>query len=298
MKKLKKIVVVDETKMNSAALEKLNIYAEEVEVFHDYPDSEEEIINRIKDAEAVLVSWRTEITSQIIDQAPNLKYIGMACSLFDDESANVAVKHAQEKGIKVTGIFDYGDPGVIEFVISSLIDLLHGFGTHQWKKMPVELSGKKIGIIGLGTTGKLLSEALLALGVQVYYFSKTRKKVWEEKGVNYLELSELLETCEIISIHLPKNVTLLNQEEFEKFGSGKILVNTSLGLPFEEKAFHSWIQQNGNYALFDGDAKNSLSEEIQQHKNVLIQEKSAGWSKETQNRLSEKVLENLNNYLS
>lgn len=298
MKKFKKIVVVDETKMNSAALEKLKTYAAEVEVFHDYPDSEEEIINRIKNADAVLVSWRTEITSEIIDQATNLKYIGMACSLFDDESANVAVKHAEEKGIKVTGIFDYGDPGVIEFVISSLIDLLHGFGNHQWKKMPVELSGRKVGIIGLGTTGKLLANALLALGADVYYFSKTRKLAWEEKGVKYLALNALLEKSEIISLHLPKNTIVLKKDGFKKLGSGKILVNTSLGLPFEEKAFQTWILQNDNYALFDGDAKNSLPEEVQQIKNVLIQQKSAGWSQETQERLSEKVLENLNNFLS
>ena len=297
MKKFKKIVVVDETKINSVALEKLKNYAEEVNVFHDYPDSEEEIVDRIKDAEAVLVSWLTEITSKIIDQAQNLKYIGMACSLFDDKSANVAVKHAKDKGIKVTGIFDYGDPGVIEYVIFSLINLLHGFGNHQWKKMPVELNGRKIGIIGLGTTGKLLAKALLALGVEVYYFSKTRKTVWEETGVNYLELSALLETCEIISIHLPKNVTLLDQEEFEKFGSGKVLVNTSLGLAFEEKSFYKWVKQNGNYALFDEDAKNSLSEEIQHLDNVLIQKKSAGWSQETKERLSKKVLDNIENYL-
>ncbi|WP_121665785.1 NAD(P)-dependent oxidoreductase [Mesonia aquimarina] len=294
---LKKIVVVDETKMNLAALEKLKNYAEEVEVSHDYPDSEEEIVDRIKDAEAVIVSWRTEITSEIINQAPNLKYIGMACSLFDEESANVAVKHANEKGIKVTGIFDYGDPGVIEYIISSLINLLHGFGNHQWKKMPVELSGRKVGIIGLGTTGKLLANALLTLGADVYYFSKTRKPAWEEKGVKYLALHALLEKSEIISLHLPKNTTVLKEDEFKKLGFGKILVNTSLGLPFEEDAFKNWIQEKENYALFDGDAKNSLSEEIQQLKNIVIQEKSAGWSQETQMRLSKKVLDNIENYL-
>ncbi len=297
MRMLKKIVVVDETKMNLAALEKLKNYAEEVEVSHDYPDSEEEIVDRIKDAEAVIVSWRTEITSEIINQAPNLKYIGMACSLFDEESANVAVKHANEKGIKVTGIFDYGDPGVIEYIISSLINLLHGFGNHQWKKMPVELSGRKVGIIGLGTTGKLLANALLTLGADVYYFSKTRKPAWEEKGVKYLALHALLEKSEIISLHLPKNTTVLKEDEFKKLGFGKILVNTSLGLPFEEDAFKNWIQEKENYALFDGDAKNSLSEEIQQLKNIVIQEKSAGWSQETQMRLSKKVLDNIENYL-
>ncbi len=93
-----------------------------------------------------------------------------------------------------------------------------------------------MGIIGLGTTGKLLAEGLLPFGVDLYYFSRTRKHDWEEKGVKYLELQEFLKTAEIISIHLPKNTKLLKHEEFQNFGNGKIIINTSLRLPFEEES--------------------------------------------------------------
>ena len=119
----------------------------------------------------------------------------MACSLYDDASANVAVNFARERGIEVTGIKDYGDPGVAEFIISQLILLLHGFGKNQWREMPHELTGKKIGIIGLGTTGQLLAECLLPFGADLYYFSRTRKPEWEQKGVKYLPLQELLADC-------------------------------------------------------------------------------------------------------
>ena len=93
MRKFKKIVVVDETKMNTSTLEELNKYANEVEVYHDEPTSEE-VKSRVEDAEAIIVSWRTQISEEIIDAAKDLKYIGMACSLYDDESANVAVNYA------------------------------------------------------------------------------------------------------------------------------------------------------------------------------------------------------------
>jgi len=297
MEKFKKIVVVDETKMNTSALEELKNYAEEVQVYHDEP-TEEEVKSRVEDAEAIIVSWRTEISEEIIDVAKDLKYIGMACSLYDDESANIAVNYAREKNIEVTGIFDYGDPGVIEFVISEVIQLLHGFCKHQWQEQPAELSGRKFGIIGLGTTGKKLVKVLEALNVEVFYFSRTRKLEFENDNIQYLELDELLKTCEIISIHLPKNTVILKEKEFEQLGEEKILINTSLGFPFEENSFNNWLKLSNNYAIFDGDATNSLPSTFKKRSNVNISEKSAGWSQETQERLSLKVLENLKDFLN
>ncbi len=299
MKKFNKIVCVDHTKLEDWAINELQQYSEsEVEVYKESPDSEKELIERIVDAEAVIVSWKTQIPESVIKECANLKYIGMACSLYDDESANVAVDFARDRGITVKGIFDYGDPGVIEFIVSELICLLHGFGEYQWRKMPVELTDKKIGIIGLGTTGQMLAEALLPLGADLYYFSRSRKKNWESKGLQYLSLEELLKTTEIISLHLPKNTELLGEAEFKAFGSGKILINTSLGLPFEEKAFVSWIKSEGNFAIFDGDGGASLSKETKELNGVISHKKSAGWSAETQRRLSEKVLENLKSYFN
>ncbi|MFZ0490974.1 MAG: NAD(P)-dependent oxidoreductase [Salegentibacter sp.] len=298
MRKFNKIVCVDNTKLKDWALEELQHYSEqEISCYGDTPDSKEEILQRIGEAEAVLVSWRTQIGEEVIKNCPNLKYIGMACSLYDDDSANVAVKFAREKDITVTGIRDYGDPGVVDFIVSELVRLLHGFGNQQWKEEPVELSGRKVGIIGLGTTGQLLAKALLALDVQVFYFSRSRKKEWEKKGVEYLSLAQLLENTEIISIHLPKNTKLMKEEEFQHFGNGKVLVNTSLGLPFQQEAFSDWIKDLSNFAIFDADGKKELAGGREGLENIITSEKSAGWSAETQQRLSEKVLENLKNFL-
>jgi lactate dehydrogenase-like 2-hydroxyacid dehydrogenase len=294
--KFNKIVCLDNTKLQDWALQELqHLSRHEIDVYKDYPETTEEIISRIGNAEAVLLSWHTEITEEIIKQCPNLKYIGMCCSLYDDASANVAVNFARENGITVKGIRDYGDPGVIEFVISEIIRLLHGFGEHQWKEMPLELTNRKIGIIGLGTTGKMLADCLLPFGADLYYFSRSRKKDYEAKGVKYLPLKELLQQSEIVSVHLPKNTKILKKEEFEAFGSGKILINTSLGLPFEESAFEDWIKDPSNFAIFDGDGKKELKEELEKLANVISGEKSAGWSAETEKRLSEKVLENIRN---
>lgn len=297
MKKFKKLVVLDETKMTAEALRKLCDYAEEVKEYKEAPQTESEVIERIKDADAVLVSWRTEISAKVINEASNLRYIGMACSLLDAASANVAVETANANNIEVTGIFDYGDPGVVEFVLSESINLLHGFGKEQLEEMPRELSACKFGIIGLGTTGKLLAKALLALNANVYYYSRTRKQAWEEKGVEYLPLNQLLATSTIISVHLPKNTTILKAEEFKQFGEKKLLINTSLGLPYAEKALINWLETTSSYAILDSDAAAGLPEE-HTTKNLILREKSAGWSLETQQRLSDKVMNNVVAFLN
>tara|TARA_B100000929_G_scaffold290345_1_gene283640 strand:+ start:1028 stop:1930 length:903 start_codon:yes stop_codon:yes gene_type:complete len=295
--KFNKIVCVDNTKLNEEAIAELQKLSEnETEVYSDYPGSKDEVVKRIGDAEAVIVSWHTELDEEVIKACSNLKYIGMACSLYDDESANVAVKFARKKGITVKGIKDYGDPGVAEFIISELIQLLNGYKGKQWEEMPRELTGLKFGIIGLGVTGQLLAECLKPFGADLYYFSRTRKPEWERKGVDYLPLDELLEQSEVISFHLPKNTQLISEEEFEKLGSGKILINTSLGLPFEEKAFQKWIKNEDNFAIFDGDGKKELSSASLAYDNVIALDSSAGWSSQTLKRLSNKVLHNIKEY--
>ncbi|WP_423818682.1 NAD(P)-dependent oxidoreductase [Salinimicrobium sp. TIG7-5_MAKvit] len=295
--KFEKIVCVDYTKLEPWALEELQELSEEkIGVYNDVPDSNEELLQRIGDADAVVVSWKTEIPEEVIRQSPNLKYIGMACSLYDDESANVAVNFARSKGITVTGIKDYGDPGVAEFIVSEIIRLFHGLGQQQWQEMPVELTGKKIGIIGFGVTGQLLAQCLKPFGPKLFYYSRTRKKDLEN-GISYLPLQEFLQTVDVISFHLPRNTLLLSSAEFDIFGTRKILINTSLGLPFEESAFQDWIKREGNFAIFDGDGKKELSEETEGLPRVITADKSAGWAAETQRRLSEKVLQNVKDFL-
>lgn len=110
--------------------------------------------------------------------------------------------------------------------------MIKGIGNHQWKPEPVGLANRKIGIIGLGATGRMLANLLQAFWAEVFYFSRNRKPDAELAGIKYLSLDELLMTTEIISLHLPKKTNILKNDEFKKFGNGKILINTSLGLTF------------------------------------------------------------------
>ena len=148
----------------------------------------------------------------------------------------------------------------------------------------------------MGTTGKLLGYRLLAFGSKVFYYNRSLKPEVEKKGIKYLPLKKLLQSTEIISLHLPKNTTILGESEFNQFGDGKILVNTSLGLTFDKLAFDNWIKNQNNFAIFDGDGIGNYKNEFDNIENIISSEVVSGWTKEAQERLSKKVLKNINDF--
>ena len=275
--KFKKIVGVDETLLNASALEQLRSLGEEVFMYHDFPLQEKEIIDRIGNADCVLVSFRTLITRAVLDACPNIRYIGMCCTLYDPSSCNVDVIEAYRRGITVLGVKDYGDEGVVEYVICELVRLLHGFGGVRWLKESTELTQRKIGIVGLGKTGRMIADALSFLGADVSYYSRTRKP----------------EAC------LPRNNYILGEKEFELMGNGKILVNTSVGQTFQTEAICNWLRNcPDSFYLCDATGMGGLQDRLNGFPNVLYTPYISGKSIQSIERLSQKVLANMRDYLS
>lgn len=297
-KAFKRIVLIEETGMRKWGLEDLQEYAEEpLVIYREPPTTAEEAIQRIGNAEAVFVSWVTPLDETVLSACPNLRYIGMCCSLFDDASANVAVNYARSRGIVVTGIFHYGDLGVSEFITAELVRLLKGMGEWQWQSEPVELKGRKVGIIGLGTTGRMLADRLSAFGTQVFYYNRSRRPDAEAEGILYLPLDKLLASVEVISFHLPRGTKLLDERRFQIFGNGKILINTSLGPMFDLPAFERWIQQPTNFAIMDGEGMGLHRTTFEALPRVITNPMTSGWTRETRDRLSQKVLDNLYHFV-
>lgn len=293
-----KLVAIEPVNLVPQAEQALHDYAKEVVLYRDIPQGDAEIMRRIGDADGVLVSYTSPISRAVIESCPNIRYIGMCCSLYSEKSANVDICCARERGITVLGIRDYGDEGVVEYVISELVRLLHGFGGVRWEDKPMELGGLKVGIVGLGTSGKMVADGLKLFGAEVSYYSRTRKQEAEQEGIAYQPLHELLENCDMVCTCLNKNTVLLYGEEFEKLGGHKILFNTGLSPSYEMEAFKKWIADGRNYYLCDtamalGDIDGSLAA----LPNVFCANQSAGMTKQAVVRLSNKVLANIETFL-
>jgi phosphoglycerate dehydrogenase-like enzyme len=156
-----------------------------------------------------------------------------------------------------------------------------------------------MGIIGMGTLGTMVARTARHFGMKVYYFNRSRKHELETEGFGFLPLNELLETCDVISTHLPKNSIVIEAQNFKSKKPNSILVNTSIGLTFDKKAFLSWLSENPtSFAIFDGPGVGEYAEEFSKYPNIIIYEKSSGFTIEAQSRLSEKVLENMQRFLA
>ena len=294
-----KIAIIDKCGLTSPELEKIALLSKEpISIFNDFPETETQIIERIGDADCVLVSWQTRLHADILQKARALKYIGMCCSLYDENSANVDIAEARKLGIKVKGVKDYGDEGTIEFIFANLIYLFKGLGKHKWKSEATELSSKSIGIIGLGTLGQMVAKTAAHFGMRVFYFNRSRKYDIEKEGVVYLPLHELIATCDVITTHLPRNTILLREQEFVIKKKNSVLINTSLGLTFEKEAFLNWLSDDKtSFAILDADGVGDFGSEFAKHENIIISDQFAGFTLEARKRLSEKVLSNMEKYL-
>jgi len=299
MKSFKRIVCLDKTNLSDWALNKLADFSiEPVEYYSDYPKTEKEKLQRITDSDCVLLSWNTNLSSEIINKTKGLKYIGMCCSLYDKSSANVDIDAAEKNGIKVEGVKDYGDEGVVEFIFSELIQLAKGLGSRQWKDSPTELKGKVLGIIGFGTLGKMVASVAVAFGLKVLYYSRTRKKNLETSNIRFSNLENLLKEADIVTTHLPRNNQILGRKEFEAMKPNSILVNTSLGPTYNIDVLKEWIDKNENYLIVDLDGAEGYIDVYKNHPKIIFFEGVVGMTDAAYDRLSQKVIQNIEEYLN
>lgn len=294
--KFKKLVAIEPVSLIPSAEKKLYELAETVVMYDDIPADDREIAERVSDADAVLLSYTSRLEKAALELCPEVKYIGMCCSLYSPESANVDIRYAESRGITVTGIRDYGDEGVVEYVVSELVRLLHGFGQEAWEGMPREITGLKVGVVGLGKSGGMIADAMKFFGAEISYFARSEKEWASAKGYRFLPLKELLKESEVVFCCLNKNTVLLHEEEFEALGDRKILFNTGLSPAWDEKAFLEWLEKSN---LCFCDTAGALGgAHLMQHPKVRCMNVSTGRTRQAFDRLSEKVLANIERYLS
>lgn len=295
MNKFNKIVAIEPVSLIPEYEEKLKTLADEVVMYGDIPADDDVIANRIGDADCVLLSYTSRLTADAMAKCPNIKYVGMCCSLYSPESANVDIKYAEAHGIKVTGIRDYGDEGVVEYVVSELVRCLHGFGQPSWETMPREITGLKVGVVGLGKSGGMIADAMKFFGAEIAYFARGEKQAAAEKGYRFMPLQDLMEWSDVVFCCLNKNTVLLHEEEFRRLGNHKILFNTGLSPAWDEAPFLKWLEEDN---LCYCDTLGALGgEQLLAHPHVRCVNVSTGRTSQAFVRLSEKVLANIDEYL-
>ena len=195
----------------------------------------EDLVPRIGDCEIVFTS-KTQITRQVMEQAPNLKYIGLTATGYN----NVDVKAAADLGIAVTNVPAYATDAVAQHTLALILELTNNVGLHSesvnagewtsnpffcyWKKPITLLAGKSIGIIGYGQIGRKVGELAKAFGMTVNVYSRDR---------------EAAVKSDFVSLHCPltaENKHMINAAFIEEMKPGAVLLNTARGALVDEQA--------------------------------------------------------------
>ena len=195
----------------------------------------EDLVPRIGDCEIVFTS-KTQITRQVMEQTPNLKYIGLTATGYN----NVDVKAAADLGIAVTNVPAYATDAVAQHTLALILELTNNVGLHSesvdagewtsnpffcyWKKPITLLAGKSIGIIGYGQIGRKVGELAQAFGMTVNVYSRDR---------------EAAVKSDFVSLHCPltaENKHMINAAFIEEMKPGAILLNTARGALVDEQA--------------------------------------------------------------
>ncbi|WP_210135515.1 2-hydroxyacid dehydrogenase family protein [Staphylococcus sp. GDX8P80P] len=210
----------------------------------------------VKDATALISILSTNVDQEVIDSATNLKIIANYGAGFN----NIDIKHAREKDIDVTNTPKASTASTAELTFGLVLAVARRIvegdklsrtkGFDGWAPLFFrgrEVSGKTIGIIGLGEIGSAVAKRAKAFDMDVLYTGPHQKKEKErEIGTKYVDLNTLLENADFITINAAYNPDLhhmIDTEQFKRMKSTAYLINAGRGPIVNEEALVKALEE-------------------------------------------------------
>lgn len=305
-----KLVVTDETLITHKTIRlKLLDDFDDCQVY-DFT-SKEELIPRIHDADAIFIN-RIAIPRSVMEQCPNLKYIGLFATGYN----LVDIQAAKERGITVCNVPEYSSYAVAQHTMALLLDIVNrvsvyspmvkqgGWNDENIISVPLtELYGKTLGIVGCGDIGMTFAKMAEAMGMKVLAYRRHPDPSDETETFRYADLSTLYRESDIISVHCPLNDEtrgMIDKKALAQMKDGAILLNTARGPILNEQDVLKALESGKLYMV----GVDVFSKEPPAHDNPLlchprcVVTPHVAWSPlETRQRLIDITMENFYAYL-
>lgn len=237
-----KIVILDGFALNPGDLDWSPLSRFGEVTVYERTGSEEEAIQRIGNAQIVLTN-KVPITAAIMDACPSVKLICEQATGYN----NIDIAAAAKRGITVCNVPSYSTDSVAQLTFALLLEICHNVGLHNqqvhkgawcdspdfcfWSSPLTELSGKTLGIVGLGSIGQAVARIGKAFGMRILAFSRTQRPECADLA-EYVSLDQLLAQSDVVSLHcplFPETAGMINETSIGKMKDGAILLNTSRG---------------------------------------------------------------------
>lgn len=230
----------------------IEILSQSAEVSNNNALSPQDLISEIAEFDAIIIRGKTIISPEVVEKASKLKVIGRAGVGVD----NIDLAAVQEKSITVVNAPSGSTTAVAELTIGLMISLMRHISladtdmkSGKWSKnklVGVELSGKTLGIIGVGRIGSAVAQRAQAFGMKVYgYDSQADDDEVLKRGATPVSLSELYAKADVISLHMPltsETRGLINGQTFASMKRGAYIVCAARGGVIDELALHASLE--------------------------------------------------------
>nr|WP_263324460.1 NAD(P)-dependent oxidoreductase [Neobacillus sp. Marseille-Q6967] len=275
--------------------------------------TENELMEQVRNADALLCPLSTKVTKKVIEAAPQLQVIANFGAGFDNIDINVA----KEKGILVTNTPDVSTDATAELALGLMLALFRRIpegdtlcrttGFNGWAPLFFlgrELTNKKLGIIGFGKIGQAVAQRAKAFGMEIYYTGRSKKPaIIEEKyDATFMEFDDLLQSCDVITVHTSYNEEthhLFTKETFAHMRKDAFFLNLSRGAVVKEEDLAKALQSEeiAGAALDVFEFEPHITEELKQLKNLVITPHIGNATIETRNEMAKLSAKNVLNVL-
>ncbi|WP_125709131.1 2-hydroxyacid dehydrogenase family protein [Companilactobacillus zhongbaensis] len=240
----------------------------------------------VAEADFLITPLSTKVDAEIIDAAPKLKLIANFGAGFN----NIDVEYAKKKGIPVTNTPFVSATSTAEVTTGLIISLSHlivegdqlmrGAGFNGWAPLFFlghELSGKTLGIIGMGQIGQQVAKRMHAFDMPILYTQRHQlpKAREVELGARFVTKDELVKNSDIITLHIPDTPSThhyLGAAEFKAMKKSALLINAARGAVIDELGLLKALQDKelAGAALDVYEKEPKVDDGFKQLKNVIL----------------------------
>ena len=211
--------------------------------FFDRTSQFSEIVERAATANVLIIN-KAKITAEVLKRLPDLALICVTATGHDCVDINAARDH----NVTVCNVPEYSTDAVAQHVFALLLTLCRQATMHDrriregawqehnefcfWSTPQIDLTGKTMGIVGLGRIGQRVAEIATALKMKVSACSRTQSADFDYPGFRWLDLQTLFANSDVVSLHCPLTQTsrqMVNESLLSRMRRSALLINTARG---------------------------------------------------------------------
>ena len=305
--------------MNIAILQNWSLSKEDMDraktlgavTLYDSTDSEDQAIDRLIGADiAVLDRFNLLPTRKIFEGAKQLKLLVVTSTAYHGVDLDAATEH----GIKVANVPGFSTESVAEHAIALMFSVIRRIplGNRLIREKPfqalgiesdypvqgLEIRGRTLGIIGLGSIGSRIAELGLGLGMKVVAYNRTPRQM---QGVEMVSLDGLLETSDVVSLSTAFNSeteNIIGTRELAIMKPSAVLINAASGKLVDTQALYKALKEE----MIFGAGLDLLAEWDQDNPllgldNIVLTPHTAWWTEEASRNFGDIIVTNIETFI-